>query len=74
MKVNIVVLQEAIVKKCTTKNAFAVKLGIDESTLYRKLNAEGKSFTMDEVHKMVDILELSESEANEIFLHTDSHK
>jgi len=40
-----------------TMKELAEKLEIDESTLYRKVNAGG-SFTRDEINKMIDILKI----------------
>ena len=37
----------------------AVELGLNESTLYRKVKADG-SFTREEINKMIDILEISD--------------
>lgn len=42
-------------------------IGIDRSTMYKKLN-EGEKFTIGEVRKMKDALEMSNEEATEIFL------
>ncbi len=35
----------------------AEALGIDESTLYRKVSADG-SFTREEINKMIDVLKI----------------
>ena len=37
----------------------ASKLGIDESTLYRKIKRDG-DFTRDEINEMIDILHISD--------------
>lgn len=34
-------------------------LGLNESTLYRKIKADG-SFTRDEINKMIDVLHIDE--------------
>lgn len=38
-----------------TSKELAEKLGINESTLYRKINNDG-SFTRDEINKLIEIL------------------
>ena len=45
----------------------AEALGIDESTLYRKVNADG-SFTREEINKMIDVLKI-ESPMDIFFTH-----
>lgn len=42
-----------------TSKELAQKLGIDESTLYRKINNSG-SFTRDEINKMIQILHITD--------------
>lgn len=56
-----------------TQKQFAEALGIDISTLNRKLNASAKSFTMGEVYKITQLLSLSPQECNEIFFAQKSH-
>ena len=59
-------LNGKIVERGTTKDAIASEIGIDRSTLYRRLKL-GKLLIGD-VHKMCEVLRLSSAEAVEIFL------
>lgn len=47
--------------------ALATCIGIDRSSLYRKLN-DAEKITIGEAAKMKDALEMSDDEAYEIFL------
>lgn len=46
----------------------AREIGVDPSTFYRKIKAEGVNFTVGQMHKIVDVLKLSREEAASIFL------
>ena len=59
-------LNGKIVERRTTKEAIADEIGVDRSTLYRRLKS-GKLLVGD-IHKMCEVLSLSTSEAVEIFL------
>lgn len=59
-------LNRKIVERATTKEAIADEIGIDRSTFYRRLK-NGKLLIGD-IHKMCAVLQLSSSEAIEIFL------
>lgn len=48
-----------IVKKGLTVKKLAEYLGINEATVYRKINADG-DFTRDEINKLIDILQIEE--------------
>ena len=43
-------------------------LGIDESTYYRKMANDGKTFSVEQVQKLSVLLDLTRQEASEIFL------
>ena len=45
----------------------AEKLCIDKSTLYRRLNREGETFTVKEANIIVEELKLTKEEATSIF-------
>jgi transcriptional regulator with XRE-family HTH domain len=45
----------------------AEKMGIDRSTLYRKLGNNGAGLTVKDAQMLVEILHLTEQEAVEIF-------
>lgn len=46
----------------------AKEIGVDPSTFYRKIKADGVSFTVGQMHKIVEVLRLSREEAASIFL------
>ena len=71
-EVDIKRLQTKIVECGTTQEALASELGIDRSTLRRRL-ASGRLMVRD-IHKIVEVLNLSREEAIAIFLHEKSHK
>lgn len=60
-------LKEEIKKRGMTVPAIANKLRLNPSTLYRKLQNGGESFTVGEAAQITDILSLSSKKANEIF-------
>lgn len=64
---NINKLRGKIVERGMNVEALASRIGIDRSTLYKKLN-EGEKITIGEAIKMKDALEMSNDEAFEIFL------
>lgn len=55
-----------------THEELANKLGIDASTLSRKMKSDGLSFTVGQMHKIVDVLGLTADEAKQIFLQGNS--
>jgi DNA-binding phage protein len=68
MQVNIMKLKGKIVENGTTLEAIADTIGINRSTLYRKLKNGGVSLTIGEAHKLVSAVPLSREEAADIFL------
>jgi DNA-binding phage protein len=65
--VNLNKLRGKIVENELNVSKLATSLGIDRSTLYRKLNEEGDKLTIKEANQIVDILHLSKEEAMSIF-------
>jgi predicted transcriptional regulator len=63
---NIKKLKAKIVEKGMNVETLADRIGIDRSSLYRKLNNFEK-ITIGEASKMKDALEMSEAEATDIF-------
>lgn len=61
-------LTRVIAKQGFNIDALADKMGIDKSTLYRKLEGGGKKFMMWEVESIIDHLDLTIQDAREIFL------
>lgn len=66
MRINIEQLNERILKSGTTKEALADEIGVDRSTLYRRL--KNGTLRIGDVHRMCDVLNLSAEEAISIFL------
>ena len=69
--VNVNKLKGKIVEKGLTIRGLATDIGLDPSTLYRKIGDGGDSFTIGEVKKIVDALSLSAEEASGIVFDRD---
>ena len=67
-------LKAKVVERGMTMEQYAEAIGIDMSTLYRKINGGGRGFTIGQMHKTVDVLGLSNPEAIAIFLPDNSQK
>lgn len=65
--VNVNKLRGKIVENGLNMSTLAIKLEIDRSTLYRKINSEGDKLTIKEANKIVEILNLDSEEAMAIF-------
>jgi hypothetical protein len=63
---NIPKLRGKMVENGYNVEGFAVALGMDRTTLYRKLN-EGEKFTVGEAQKINTVLNLTKDEAHDIF-------
>ena len=74
MTVNIPMLRGRMMEKGYNVKTLASKIGIDRSTLYRKLQEHGITLTVGEMHKIIDALNLSEDEMACIFLFKNSQK
>lgn len=66
------VLKGEIVAKGMNVETLAQKIGVDRSSMYRKLNNFEK-ITIGEAQKIKDALGLSDEKATEIFLAEQSH-
>lgn len=64
---NINKLKGKIVENGLNIEQLAEKIGIDKSTLYRKLNKNGENLSIKEANLIVKTLGLSVGEATEIF-------
>ena len=69
MKTNMNKLRGKIAEKGMTQEQLATRIGIDASTFSRKMSKNGLSFTVEEVQKIVALLEINSADAQEIFLH-----
>jgi len=65
--VNIRKLRGKMVECDISIEGLASKIGIDRATLYRRLERNGKDFSISEVDTIVHVLNLSADEANAIF-------
>jgi plasmid maintenance system antidote protein VapI len=59
-------LKGKMVEKGCSPEALAEKIGVDRSTIYRKLGC-GEKFTIGEAQKIKNVLDLSNEEATAIF-------
>lgn len=67
MWVNVAKLKGAVVEKNTTLEALAANIGVDRSTIYRKIQNGGLTYTIGEIHKIVEALQLTQEEVLAIF-------
>ena len=65
--VNVNKLKGKIVEQGLTVEALAQRMKVDKSTLYRKMNNQGQSFTIREANQICAVLKLSSQEAMAIF-------
>ncbi|WP_245156632.1 DUF739 family protein [Clostridium aminobutyricum] len=73
MIVDVKKLKEKIVQSNYTNDSFAKEIGMDQSTLYRKLKANGDTFMVREVYTIIEVLQLDQSEVGKIFFSENSH-
>lgn len=66
-------LRGKIAERGITKEELSRAIGVDPSTLARKLKADGLTFTVGQVQKMADVLKLDDNEARDIFFSRNSH-
>lgn len=65
--VNVNKLKGKIIEKGKSVDCIAREIGIDKSTLYRKLSLFGEQITIKEADVIVKVLELNKDEAVSIF-------
>jgi len=65
--VNIMKLKGKIVENGMNISTLANSMDIDRATLYRRMQANGESFTIKEANEICRILNLSSEEAKAIF-------
>lgn len=68
MQTNMDLLRGKMAERKVGKEELAQRIGVNASTFYRKMKDEGVSFTVGQMHKIVDALNLSHEEAAAIFL------
>lgn len=64
-------LRGKIAEKGLTIPILAEEIGIDKSTIYRKIKANGEKFTIKEANLICSVLDLDKKEANEIFFNNN---
>lgn len=64
--VNVDLLKSKITERRTNVSEIAAQMGVDKATLYRRI-ADGSSFTIGEVEKITEVLQLSHDDAISIF-------
>ena len=60
-------LKAKIIENGMTVESLANEMGIDRSTLYRKLKNDGDTMLVKDANKIVEVLHLSANEAMNIF-------
>jgi len=68
---NVNKLKAKIVEKGLNVTIVAERIGIDRSSLYRKLNNEGETLTVKEAKAIVQVLDIPPLEAAHIFFGND---
>lgn len=68
MSTNMNMLRGKLKERGVTQEQLAEKIGIDSSTLSRKLASDGLKFTVGEMHDIAAALKLSANECKSIFL------
>lgn len=72
MSTNMEMLRGKMAELKLSPEDMAREIGVDASTFYRKIKADGVTFTVGQIHKIVDVLKLSREEATSIFLWPNS--
>lgn len=67
MEINIEKLKETVISRNTTLEALAYEMGINRSTLYRKLRKGPSAISLTDAKTISKSLSLSPAEANTIF-------
>lgn len=74
MHVNVLKLKGKIVERQMTQEGVAHDIGIDRSSFYRKMKKGGETFTVADIHSMVDTLQLDTNEIMDIFFDEEGAK
>ena len=73
MKTDVDKLRGKMAERRVSQEEISSKLGMNPSTFYRKMKSDGLTFTVGQMHKIVEVLDISPDEAKSIFLNRDSH-
>lgn len=68
MKTNMNKLRGVMSEQRVTQEELAVKIGVHPCTLSHKMKANGLSFTVEQMHKIIDTLHINPTDAQQIFL------
>lgn len=68
MQVNTQEMKRKMAEAKITQEKLAKETGMDNSTFIRKMHAQGLSFTVGQMHRIVEVLNLTKEEAVNIFL------
>ena len=68
LRVNTDMLRGKIVENGYTQEKVSVLIGMDRSTFSRKMSSSALDFSVEEMHKLCDVLNLNGEEAVQIFL------
>ena len=72
MVVNMEMLRRKIADNNMSIADFSTEIGINPSTFYRKAERGGKSFTVGQMHRTGEVLNLTDAEMSQIFLFDNS--
>ena len=61
-------LKNKIADSGLTQESIADAMGISRCTFYRKMKKEGKTFTVQEMNRMIKFISLTKEEAAKVFL------
>ena len=64
---NVYLLRAKMYERKMSVSALSESIGIDASTFYRKVNEDGKKFTVAQARAMASLLKLTPEETREIF-------
>lgn len=68
MQINMLKLRGKIAEAGLNNKTFAQAMNMDTSTFYRKMKSNALTFTIEEMHRAVEVLDLSKEDACAIFL------
>lgn len=64
---NAELIREIVKSKKITLDELSKEIGVDRSTLYRKLENDGETFKVSEMKKLISTLDLTPEDVNRIF-------
>lgn len=64
---NAELIREIVKLKKITLDELSKEIGVDRSTLYRKLENDGETFKVSEMKKLISALDLTPEDVNRIF-------